>query len=123
MTTRLWGNREYIRDASGTTWVKLWVSWYDLQQELGVAPAGRAGLLAAAQRRARRPGVASPTRRQVEAVNNDRLGAILALYHAYPDLVERRRRVRPRRPEQGRRPEAAARRLAGRALGLVHRPT
>lgn len=30
---RLWGNREYIRDLSGTAWVKLWVSWYDLQQE------------------------------------------------------------------------------------------
>src|SRR5439155_22892977 len=35
-----WGNREYIRDVSGTTWVKLWVSWHDLQQELGAAPAG-----------------------------------------------------------------------------------
>jgi hypothetical protein len=38
---RLWGNREYIRDLSGTRWVKLWVSWYDLQQELGFPPAGR----------------------------------------------------------------------------------
>src|SRR5919201_703786 len=36
-----WGNREFIRDQSATRWVKLWVSWYDLQQELGTPPATR----------------------------------------------------------------------------------
>src|SRR3954464_2458420 len=28
---RSWGNRQYFKD-SHTGWVKLWVSWYDLQQ-------------------------------------------------------------------------------------------
>src|SRR5688500_10302860 len=35
---RLWGNRELIRE-SGTSWVKLWVSWQDLQGGLDTAPA------------------------------------------------------------------------------------
>src|SRR2546422_844856 len=38
---RRWGNREYIRDQSTTTWIKLWVSWRELQQEPGAAPASR----------------------------------------------------------------------------------
>ncbi len=81
---RLWGNREYIRDASGTKWVKLWVSWYDLQQELGFPPAGRGDSwrhlngAPAGQSWLRR------LDRQVRAVNDDRLGVILTLYHAYP---------------------------------------
>src|SRR4051795_2688023 len=29
---RLWGNRDYVT-RSGTRWIKLWVSWYDLQQD------------------------------------------------------------------------------------------
>ena len=28
---RLWGNREYVAQ-SRTRWVKLWMSWYDVQQ-------------------------------------------------------------------------------------------
>ena len=79
-----WGNREYIRDASRTTWVKLWVSWYDLQQELGAAPASRA---ASWTHLNTAPGGQSWLRRldrQLKAINDDGLGCILTLYHAFP---------------------------------------
>ena len=81
---RLWGNREYIRDASGTRWVKLWVSWYDLQQELGLPPVSRAGSW---RHLNGAPGGQAWLRRldgQVRAANDDRLGVILSIYHAYP---------------------------------------
>jgi hypothetical protein len=80
----LWGNRHYIRDLSGTTWVKLWVSWFDLQQELGVRPADRS---ASWRHLNGAPGGQSWLRRldrQVRAVNDDGLGAILSIYHAFP---------------------------------------
>jgi hypothetical protein len=79
----LWGNREYIRD-SGTSWVKLWVSWYDLQQELGAAPAGRAQSW---EQLNSAPSGQSWLRRldcQVKAINDDGLGVILTLYQAFP---------------------------------------
>jgi hypothetical protein len=81
---RLWGNREYIRDASGTKWVKLWVSWYDLQQELGLPPVGRGDSW---RHLNGAPGGQHWLRRldrQLRAVNDDRLGAILSIYHAFP---------------------------------------
>jgi hypothetical protein len=80
----LWGNREFIRDLSGTTWVKLWVSWYDLQQELAFQPASRA---ASWRHLNTAPAGQSWLRRldrQVRAVNDDGLGVILSLYHTYP---------------------------------------
>ena len=79
----LWGNREYIRD-SRTTWVKLWISWHDLQQELGAAPAGR---VQSWEHLNSAPGGQSWLRRldrQVKAITNDRLGVILTLYQAFP---------------------------------------
>ena len=79
-----WGNREFIKDLSGTTWVKLWVSWYDLQQELGTPPASRS---ASWRHLNTAPGGQSWLRRldrQVRAANEDGVGVILALYHAYP---------------------------------------
>jgi hypothetical protein len=81
---RLWGNREYIRDVSGTRWVKLWVSWYDLQEELDAPPVGRA---ASWSHLNTAPAGQSWLRRldgQVRAINDDRLGVILGLYHSYP---------------------------------------
>jgi hypothetical protein len=79
-----WGNREFIRDESGTAWVKLWVSWYDLQQELGKAPAGR---VQSWNHLNTAPGGQSWLRRldrQVRAINQDGLGCILTLYQAFP---------------------------------------
>ncbi|MBA2579295.1 MAG: hypothetical protein H0V03_00350 [Thermoleophilaceae bacterium] len=76
-----WGTPDYFRQ-SGTTWVKLWVSWADLQPEyrprsraeswfdLNMAPLGKAWLWR--------------LDRQVRAANDDGLGVILSLYHAFP---------------------------------------
>src|SRR6476619_5453685 len=33
---RSWGNADYVK-SSGTDWVKLWVSWADLQQDAPVS--------------------------------------------------------------------------------------
>ena len=78
---RYWGTPDYFRQ-SGTTWVKLWVSWADLQPEyrprnrteswfdLNMAPLGKAWLWR--------------LDRQIKAANDDGLGVILSLYHAFP---------------------------------------
>ena len=63
-----WGNREYIRDFSGTGWVKLWVSWRDLVTS---GPLGRTRGLPYLDR-------------QVAAANADGLGVILGVYQAFP---------------------------------------
>src|SRR3954471_15832477 len=81
---RLWGNREYIRDLSGTTWVKLWVSWHDLQQELALPPADRAASWRHLNGAPAGAGWLRRLDRQVKAVNDDRLGVILTISHAYP---------------------------------------
>jgi hypothetical protein len=81
---RLWGNREYIRDTSGTRWVKLWVSWYDLQQEIGFPPASRADSWRHLNGAPGGQGWLRRLDRQVRAANEDRLGVILSIYHAYP---------------------------------------
>jgi hypothetical protein len=81
---RYWGNREFIRDSSGTKWVKLWVSWFDLQQELEATPDG---LYRSWDQLNSAPGGQSWLRRldrQLRAINDDRLGTILTLYHAFP---------------------------------------
>jgi hypothetical protein len=78
---RVLANRQYIKD-SGTSWVKLWVSWYDLQQsyqptsqadswrDLDTAPNGHAWLR-------RLDG-------QIKAANDDGVGVILTVYQAFP---------------------------------------
>jgi hypothetical protein len=81
---RLFGNREYVRDVSGTTWVKLWVSWADLQKELPSAPS----TIADSWRQLNRaPGGQSWLRRLdrlVRAANDDGIGVILTVFHAFP---------------------------------------
>lgn len=76
-----WGNRQLLR-RTGTTWVKLWISWADLQEgyrpesredawfDLNMAPGGEGWLWR--------------LDRQVKAANDDGLGVILTLYHEYP---------------------------------------
>jgi hypothetical protein len=80
---RLWGNREFVR-RTGTSWVKLWVSWADLQQELGSAPESQARSWAHLDTA---PGGKSWLRRldrQVRAANEDGVRVIITLYHAFP---------------------------------------
>ena len=76
-----WGNRSLVR-RTGTTWVKLWLSWDALQPEyeprdrddaffdLTMSPGGEGWLWR--------------LDRQVRAANDDGLGVILTLYHAHP---------------------------------------
>jgi hypothetical protein len=81
---RLWGNREYIRDLSGTKWVKIWVSWYDLQQELELPPQSRNESW---RQLNTAPGGASWLRRldhQIRAANDDRVGVIVGVMHDNP---------------------------------------
>lgn len=78
---RYWGNPRFFRE-SATTWVKLWVSWENFQPryeprsreeswlDLNMAPLAKAWLW-------RLDG-------QVKAANDDGLGVILTLYHAFP---------------------------------------
>jgi hypothetical protein len=84
---RLYGNRDYVRNESGTDWVKLWVSWPEAQ---GEEPVSREASLAALE--------SSPALRelddQIRAVQRDsasrretdggRIGVILTVYQAFP---------------------------------------
>ena len=84
---RLHGNREYIRDQSGTRWVKLWVSWAHLQQEL--APASRAESWAQLNQAPAGEAALRRLDRQLRAVNEDAaavggMGAIVTIYQEYP---------------------------------------
>ena len=80
---RLWGNREFIRE-SQTSWVKLWVSWLDLQGELAAAPATKARSW---DQLDEAPHGQSWIRRldgQLSAVKADGLRAIVTIYQAFP---------------------------------------
>jgi hypothetical protein len=81
---RLWGNREFIRDLSETTWVKLWVSWYELQNELGVAPANRAASWSHLNGAPSGFGYLRRLDAQVRAIKDDGLRVIVTLYHNHP---------------------------------------
>jgi hypothetical protein len=78
---RTWVNRQYFGD-SGSTWVKLWVSWYDLQQ--AYQPTSRADSWSDLDRA---PGGQAWLRRldgQIRAANDDGVGVIVTVYQAFP---------------------------------------
>jgi hypothetical protein len=80
---RLWGNRQLIV-SSHTTWVKLWVSWQDLQGELDTSPVSRS---ASWEQLGKAPNGEAWIRRldrQLRAVNDDGLGAIVTLFQSFP---------------------------------------
>lgn len=85
---RLHGNREYLRDLSGTRWVKLWVSWAHLQEEL--QPASRAESWAHLNGAPGGERALERLDRQVQAVNEDArrvpggMGVIVTLYQEFP---------------------------------------
>lgn len=76
-----WGNREYFRE-SRTSWVKLWVSWYDLQQT-HPAPSRDAswddltGSVTSSAYLRRLDA-------QLRAANDDGVHAIVTIYQAFP---------------------------------------
>ncbi|HEX4717315.1 MAG TPA: hypothetical protein VH300_02205 [Thermoleophilaceae bacterium] len=74
---RLWGNRDYVA-RSGTRWIKLWVSWYDLQQDH--QPSSQAASWAQLDKS---PNL-SRLDAQVRAANADGVHVLLTLYQAFP---------------------------------------
>jgi hypothetical protein len=77
---RFWGNREFVKQ-SRTSWIKLWVSWADLQRE---APRTREQSW---EQLDDAPGGESWLRRldgQVKAANDDGVRVIVTLFHAFP---------------------------------------
>jgi hypothetical protein len=74
---RLWSNRDYVA-RSGTRWIKLWVSWYDVQQVY--EPTSQAASWAQLDKSQN----LSRLDAQVRAANADGVHVLLALYQAFP---------------------------------------
>ncbi|HEX4718259.1 MAG TPA: hypothetical protein VH300_07000 [Thermoleophilaceae bacterium] len=78
---RYWGNREYFKN-SATTWVKLWVSWYDLQQAYAQTSRDNSW------NNLTQSGTGSAYLRrldgQVRAANDDGVKVIVTIYQAFP---------------------------------------
>src|SRR3954453_10120069 len=77
---RSWGNADYVK-SSGTGWVKLWVSWADLQDAPASTLAGSWSQLNTA------PGGSKYLRRldgQIHAANADGVKVLLTIYQAFP---------------------------------------
>jgi hypothetical protein len=74
---RLWGNRLYVQQ-SHTRWVKLWVSWYDVQQDY--TPTSRAD----SWRQLDKSANLTRLDAQVRAANADGVHVLLSLYQAFP---------------------------------------
>lgn len=79
---RLWGNREYLRDDSETHWVKLWVSWYELQE--GFKPRSQTDSWKQLNSAPNGQNYLKRLDRQVKAANDDGAGVIICLQQAFP---------------------------------------
>jgi hypothetical protein len=78
---RAWGNRQYFKD-SHTGWVKLWVSWYDLQQ--GYAATSRDGSWSNLTGSAVGSAYLKRLDGQIRAANDDGVKVIVTVYQAFP---------------------------------------
>ena len=76
---RLYGNREYVRDQSGTKWIKLWLNWAEMQP---AAVGSRAASWNDLSQRLE-PQLARLDA-QISAANADGIQVILGMYHQYP---------------------------------------
>jgi hypothetical protein len=74
---RYWGNPQYLRE-SNTRWVKLWVSWYDIQQGHPAASREESWRLLRRSRHLRR------LDEQVRAAVRDGVRTIITIYQAFP---------------------------------------
>lgn len=82
---RYHGNRAYVRDRSKTGWVKLWVSWHDLQRDFQPAgPAQSWRQLNAVRYGPGQPPMLRLLDRQIRAANDDGVRVILTPYQAFP---------------------------------------
>jgi hypothetical protein len=76
---RLYGNREYVRDQSGTKWIKLWLHWAEMQ------PAAVSSRAASWNDLSQRLQVQlARLDAQISAANADGIQVILGMYHQYP---------------------------------------
>jgi hypothetical protein len=80
---RLWGNRRLVLE-SDTTWVKLWISWQDLQGELGRPPASLDRSWEHLNTAPRGESWLRRLDRQLRAVNRDGKRAIVTVFQAFP---------------------------------------
>jgi hypothetical protein len=78
---RYWGNRQYFKD-SHTAWVKLWVSWYDLEQ--GHVATSRDGEWTDLSGSAIGSAYLRRLDGQVRAANDDGVHTIITIYQAFP---------------------------------------
>jgi hypothetical protein len=78
---RYWGNRQYLQD-SHTSWVKLWVSWYDLQQ--AYPQTSRDGSWKNLTGSATGSAFLRRLDGQIRAANDDGVGTVVTVYQAFP---------------------------------------
>jgi hypothetical protein len=78
---RYWGNRQYFKD-SATTWAKLWISWYDLQQ--AYPQTSRDNSWNNLTRSATGSAYLRRLDGQVRAANDDGVKVIVTIYQAFP---------------------------------------
>ena len=78
---RTWGNRQYFRD-SRTGWVKLWVSWHDLQQ--GYAATSRDSSWNNLTGSAVGSAYLKRLDGQIRAANDDGVRVIVTIYQSFP---------------------------------------
>jgi hypothetical protein len=78
---RSWGNRQYFKD-SRTGWVKLWVSWYDLEQ--AYPQTARDGMWNNLTGSAVGSAYLRRLDGQIRAANDDGMRTIVTIYQAFP---------------------------------------
>src|SRR3954453_15099134 len=78
---RAWGNRQYFKD-SHSGWVKLWVSWYDLQQ--AYAATSRDGSWNNLTGSAIGSAYLKRLDGQIRAANDDGVRTVVTIYQAFP---------------------------------------
>jgi hypothetical protein len=78
---RYWGNRQYFKD-SHTTWVKLWVSWFDLQQ--AYVATTRDGSWNDLTNASASSAYLRRLDGEVRAANDDGVHVIVTVYQAFP---------------------------------------
>jgi hypothetical protein len=83
---RAWGNRQYFKD-SHTGWVKLWVSWYDLQQ--AYAATSRDDSWNNLSGSAVGSAYLRRLDNQLRAANDDGVRTMVTIYQAFPTWASR----------------------------------
>ena len=75
------GNREYIRDTAHCEWLKIWISWYDVQNQFAKPTSYQQHCDQLNQRQ----DYWGRVDEVIRAANDDRIYVILQIFHWYPD--------------------------------------